>query len=285
MKLGLVQMSMGADVASNLDKAIGFSVDLADRGAELILLPELFGSEYFCKEESAVNFALLAEEPDGATYRRFASLARAKKVSILISIFERRAPGLHHNSVILIDSSGERVALYRKSHIPDDPGFHEKFYFAPGDTGYIVHPVAGMKVGMLICWDQWFPEAARSLALRGAELIVIPTAIGYSQADKAAEGQRQIDAWITAQRAHSISNGLYLAAANRVGLEGSIEFWGSSFVSDPFGSLIGAASRSSEETLLVSIEPELIARTRAAWPFLRDRRIDLASDLEKLFID
>lgn len=294
-RVALVQMRCGPDPDANVEKAAGRVVEAARAGADLVCLPELFRTEYFCQREDHALFEL-AEPIPGPTTERFLAIAREHRVAVVVPVFERRAPGLYHNSAAVIDRNGELVGRYRKMHIPDDPLYYEKFYFAPGDLGFPSFGLGFGRVGALICWDQWYPEAARLIALTGAEVLVYPTAIGWHPEEKAEHGAEQFDAWQTVQRAHAIANGVYVAVPNRVGLEHGdvrgnratgpgIEFWGGSFVADPFGRVIAQASHDREELLYASVDPRQIATTRQFWPFLRDRRVDAYAGLGERFRD
>lgn len=275
--VGLVQMSCDDAPAVNVDRAVAGIHAAAARGAEIVCLQELFSAPYFCQSENVANFDL-AEPIPGPTTTRLAALAAELEVVIVVPLFERRAPGVYHNTVVIIDADGRLLGRYRKTHIPDDPLYHEKFYFTPGDLGYPVFDTRYARIGPLICWDQWFPEAARLNALRGAELLVYPSAIGWHPAERATEGDAQHDAWRTMHRAHAIANGLFVAAVNRVGHEGPPEggltFWGQSFLCDPAGRLLKVASVADDEIIVGVCERDLIERQRQGWPFLRDRRID-----------
>ncbi len=279
LKLALVQMSMGEDPGENFRRAAALADEAAAKGAGLIVLPELFRSRYFCQSEEH-RFFDLAEEIPGASTESLAEVARRRRTVIVASLFERRAPGLYHNTAAVIDADGSLAGIYRKMHIPDDPAFYEKFYFTPGDLGFRPVPTAAGKIGVLVCWDQWYPEAARLMALAGADLLVYPTAIGWHPAEKDDYGAGQRDAWRTIQRAHAIANGLPVAAVNRTGFEPSpaggagIEFWGSSFLAGPFGEVIAEAATDREETLSAEIDTSRSEEVRRHWPFLRDRRID-----------
>jgi N-carbamoylputrescine amidase len=246
-------------------------------------LQELFAGLYFCQSEDHSQFQL-AESIPGPTTDRISEVARKNKVVVVAGIFERRAPGLFHNSVAMIESDGSILGVYRKMHIPDDPNFYEKFYFTPGDLGFKSFATSVGNVGVCICWDQWFPEAARLTALQGAEILVYPTAIGWQAPEKAQYGESQRNAWQTMMRSHAIANGVFLVAPNRVGLESNIEFWGSSFVADPYGNLLKVAGSEQPETLIVDCDLELIETVRTHWPFFRDRRIDAYGDLTKRWI-
>ena len=294
--VGLVQMACSPEPAENLERALGHVREAARLGARVVCLPELFRSQYFCQREDTAFFDL-AEPIPGPTTRALADAARESGVVVVAPVFERRAPGLYHNSVAVLDADGQMTGLYRKMHIPDDPSYYEKFYFAPGDLGFPAFDTAVGRIGTLICWDQWYPEAARLECLRGAILLFYPTAIGWHPHEKQTAGGAQRDAWRTVQRGHAITNGVYVAAVNRVGHEklkepeGSdtespgIEFWGSSFVADPFGVVVAEASTNREEILLAEVDPQRIENVRRNWPFLRDRRVDSYSGLDKRFLD
>ncbi len=280
-RVGLIQMACALDPNENLAKAEWRVREAAGRGAQVICLQELFRSQYFCRQESAELFAL-AEPVPGPTTDALSRLAAELNVVIVAPVFERRGPGLYHNTAAVIDAGGALLGLYRKMHIPDDPLYYEKFYFAPGDLGV---PCFGTRFGRIaveICWDQWYPESARLAALGGASILFYPTAIGWHPAEKK-EHAAQLDAWRTVQRGHAIANGIYVAAVNRVGFEGppqaGIEFWGNSFVADPFGRLLAEASQDRDETLLVECDPQRVEEIRRQWPFLRDRRVDAYSPL------
>lgn len=285
--LGLVQMSTGPDKEANLDKARGSVAEAASRGARIVCLQELFASPYFCQTEDARHFDL-AEPLSGPTLTTMASVAKEQQVTLVVPFFERRASGVYHNSLVVLGPSGERLGHYRKMHIPDDPNYYEKFYFAPGDLGFMSVETPQLKLGPLICWDQWFPEAARLTALRGAQLLTYPTAIGWLPDEKETFGPAQLEAWRTAQRAHAIANGVFVAAVNRVGFEaspsGGIEFWGHSFVCDPFGVMLAEAGE-GEEVVVATLDLERAEKTRQNWPFFRDRRIDAYAGLERRFLD
>jgi N-carbamoylputrescine amidase len=288
-QVALVQMATSADPAANLDKACAQVRQAAAEGAKVVCLPELFRSPYFCQKEDSALFAL-AEPIPGPSTEALGWEARRSGVVVLASIFERRAPGLCHNTTAVIGTDGAILGKYRKMHIPDDPGYFEKFYFAPGDLGFQVFPTEFGNLGILVCWDQWFPEAARLVALRGADIIFYPTAIGWHPAEKGAQGVAQQDAWETVQRGHAIANGVYVAAVNRVGLETpagppGIEFWGSSFFCDPQGVVLAEASAEREEILVDTVDPARIEEVRRNWPFLRDRRIDAYAGLDRRLID
>jgi N-carbamoylputrescine amidase len=281
-RVGLIQMACARDPHENLAKAGWRIREAAGRGAQVICLQELFRSEYFCREENAALFAL-AEPVPGPTTETLGALARELAVVIIAPLFERRAPGLYHNTAAVIDADGALAGRYRKMHIPDDPLYYEKFYFAPGDLGFPCCETRYCRLAVLICWDQWYPEAARAASLGGASVLFYPTAIGWHPAEKQEHGASQLDAWRTIQRAHAIANGVYVAAVNRVGYEGApesgLEFWGSSFAADPFGRVLAEASPDREETLVVECDTRRIEEVRRNWPFLRDRRIDAYAPL------
>ena len=276
-RIGLIQMSCAVDPNENVAKAEWRIREAAGRGAQVICLQELFRSQYFCREENAELFAL-AESIPGPSTAALGKLARELKVVIVGSLFERRAAGLYHNTVAVLGPDGEIAGLYRKMHIPDDPLYYEKFYFTPGDLGFQSFDTEFGRISTLVCWDQWYPEAARLAALHGPAVLFYPTAIGWHPAEKQQYGAAQLDAWRTIQRAHAIANGVYVAAVNRVGFEGppehGIEFWGSSFVADPFGQVIAEASIDQDEILIAECSTARIDEVRRNWPFLRDRRID-----------
>jgi N-carbamoylputrescine amidase len=294
-RAGLVQMSCGPDPDANLDKAADRVRDAAREGAEVICLPELFRAQYFCQREDIALFDL-AEPIPGPSTERLSAVAREEKVVVIASLFERRAAGLYHNSAAILQRDGSLAGLYRKMHIPDDPLYYEKFYFTPGDLGFKAFDTAVGKIGTLVCWDQWYPEGARLTALQGANLLFYPTAIGWHPAEKEQFGQAQYDAWQTIQRAHAIANGVYVAAVNRVGHEHGdvrgnraegpgLDFWGGSFLADPFGRVIAKAAHDMEEILVGEIDLHLLEDTRRNWPFLRDRRIDAYGPIVHRFLD
>ena len=277
--LALVQMSCEQKPDANLKKAIARIGDAAKQGAQIVCLQELFRSQYFCQTEDIQLFKL-AENIPGPSTEALGKVARQKKVVIIASLFEKRAAGVYHNTAVIIDASGKIAGKYRKMHIPDDPLYYEKFYFTPGDLGFQTHNTAYGKVGALVCWDQWFPEAARLTALSGAQFIFYPTAIGWLPDEKPEVNEAQHSAWETIQRAHAIANGVYVVVVNRVGHEGKLTFWGQSFVADPFGRIIAKASAAKEELLIVECDLSKIDETRQNWPFLRDRRIDAYGGLQ-----
>ncbi len=287
--LGLLQHACGADPAANLAKTLALAERAAKRGANIICTQELFRSQYFCQSEDYENFKL-AEAVPGPTTKAFQKLAKRHGVVVVVSLFEKRTAGLYHNTAAIIDADGALLGVYRKMHIPDDPLYYEKFYFTPGDTGFRAWPTKFGKIGVLICWDQWYPEAARLTALQGAEILFYPTAIGWHPKEKKALGARQHGAWETIQRAHGVANGCFVAVTNRIGHEtpaggNGIEFWGQSFVAGTSGEILGKASPDKEEILLVPIDMANVDDTRTHWPFLRDRRIDAYGDLTRRFID
>lgn len=288
VKIGLVQMSCGSNPQDNLYKAIDGVRSAAAQGAQIVCLPELFKFLYFCQTEAHEHFDL-AEEVPGPTTWQLASLARELGTVLIAPLFERRIPGVYYNTAAVIDADGHFLGKYRKMHIPDDPLYYEKFYFTPGDPGFLAWDTRYGRIGVLICWDQWFPEAARITALRGAQILFYPTAIGWHPSEKRDYGESQHSAWQTVQRSHAITNGVYVAAVNRVGHEGArpggIEFWGGSFVCDPAGNLLQKASHEEEQLLVVPCDLELVNKTRTHWPFLRDRRPEAYGDLMKRIMD
>jgi N-carbamoylputrescine amidase len=294
-RVGLVQMSCGPDPDANLEKAAERVREAARLGAEVVCLPELFRAQYFCQREDIALFDL-AEPIPGPSTERLGAVAREEKVVVVASLFERRAPGLYHNTAAILESDGRIVGLYRKMHIPDDPLYYEKFYFTPGDLGFRAFDTSAGRIGTLVCWDQWYPEAARITALRGANVLFYPTAIGWHPHEKGECGTAQYEAWQTIQRAHAIANGVYVAAVNRVGLEHGdvrgnraegpgLEFWGGSFLADSFGRVIAKASHDREEILIGEIDLRQMEETRRNWPFLRDRRIDAYAPIVSRFLD
>jgi N-carbamoylputrescine amidase len=277
-------MSCSAHPEENLTKAIERIRVAAGQGAQIICLQELFRSQYFCQSEDIANFRL-AESIPGPTTHAFQQLAAELGIVIVASLFEQRAEGLFHNTAVVIDADGSLVGKYRKMHIPDDPLYYEKFYFTPGDLGFHTFQTRYAKIGVLVCWDQWFPEGARLTALSGAQVLFYPTAIGWHLTEVSEERQAQYQAWETIQRGHAIANGVYVAAVNRVGQEGDLQFWGASFVSDPFGRVVARSGHDSEETLVVSCDLTRLDTVRQNWPFLRDRRIDAYSNLTRRYLD
>jgi N-carbamoylputrescine amidase len=293
--VGLVQMRMAPDPEANLASAVRQVREAARLGANVVCLPELFRAQYFCQREDIRLFDL-AEPIPGPSTSRLGEVAREARVVVIASLFERRAPGLYHNTAVTLNVDGSIASVYRKMHIPDDPLYYEKFYFAPGDLGFKAVDTAFGRVGTLVCWDQWYPEGARLTALQGAEVLFYPTAIGWHPAEKDEFGAAQYDAWQTVQRAHAISNGVYVAAVNRVGHEQGdilgnraagpgLEFWGGSFLADPFGRVIAKASHDAEEIVLGEADMALLEDTRRNWPFLRDRRIDAYAPITQRFLD
>jgi N-carbamoylputrescine amidase len=289
MKIGLIQMACSADSEENLEQAVGKVEEAVKGGAQIIVLPELFRSHYFCQQEDAAIFDL-AESIPGLSTEVLSRVAKTHGVTILVSVFERRTAGVYHNSLAILDERGEIAGLYRKMHVPDDPSYYEKFYFTPGDRGFQAVKTPHATVGPLICWDQWYPEASRITTLQGAEILFYPTAIGWHPKEKSEEGQAQREAWMTIQRSHAIANGVFVVAVNRVGHEApaggdGLEFWGSSFVCDPFGVVLAQASADQEETLVVDVDLKRIEEVRRNWPFLRDRRIDAYGGITKRLLD
>jgi N-carbamoylputrescine amidase len=289
--LGLLQHACSAHPAENRKKTLALAEKAAKQGAQIICTQELFCSQYFCQSENHEHFKL-AESIPGPSTAAFQKLAKKHKVVIVASLFEKRASGLYHNTAVIIDADGSLLGIYRKMHIPDDPLFYEKFYFTPGDTGFRAWDTTYGKIGVLVCWDQWYPEAARLTAMQGAEILFYPTAIGWHPSEKAEYGANQHGAWETIQRSHAVANGCYVASVNRIGHEtiagvggDGLEFWGQSFVAGTSGQILAKASVNKEEILLVPIELGKVDVTRTHWPFLRDRRIDAYGDLTKRFMD
>jgi N-carbamoylputrescine amidase len=287
--IGLLQHACSADPAANLRKALALAEKAARRGAKIICTQELFRSQYFCQEEDHGNFKL-AERIPGPSTQAFQKFAKKWKVVVVASLFEKRASGLYHNSAAVIDADGSLLGVYRKMHIPDDPLYYEKFYFAPGDTGFRSWKTRFGRIAVLICWDQWYPEAARLAALQGAEILLYPTAIGWHPKERKKFGAQQHDAWELIQRSHAVANGCFVAVCNRIGLErpaggDGIEFWGQSFVAGTSGEILAKASEAKEEILLAPVDLAEVDATRTHWPFLRDRRIDAYGDLTKRFRD
>jgi N-carbamoylputrescine amidase len=294
-RIGLVQMSCSPDPDANLDKAADRVREAAREGANVVCLPELFRAQYFCQREDIALFDL-AEPIPGPSTERLSAIAREEKVVVIASLFERRAAGLYHNTAAILQQDGTLAGLYRKMHIPDDPLYYEKFYFTPGDLGFKAFDTAVGKIGTLVCWDQWYPEGARITALQGANVLFYPTAIGWHPAEKDEFGTAQYEAWQTIQRAHAIANGVYVGSVNRVGheqgdvrgnrVEGpGLEFWGGSFIADPFGRIIAKASHDKEEILIGEVDVRAMEDVRRNWPFLRDRRIDAYSPIVHRFLD
>jgi N-carbamoylputrescine amidase len=288
-RVALVQMRCGSDPDGNLEHAISWIRKAAAQGANIVCLPELFRSQYFCQVEDHANFAL-AEEVPGPTTDSLGKIARENKVVIVASLFEKRAAGVYHNTAAILDADGKFLGKYRKMHIPDDPAFYEKFYFTPGDLGFKAWPTTQGNIGVCVCWDQWYPEAARITALKGAQLLFYPTAIGWHPAEKEQYGAAQHSSWETIQRSHAIANGCYVAAVNRVGHEApaggpGIEFWGQSFLCDPSGVILAKGSVDKEEIVMAEVTWNRIDEYRTHWPFLRDRRIDAYTGIEQRLLD
>jgi N-carbamoylputrescine amidase len=294
-RIGLVQLRCTPDPDENLARAVGRVHEAAKLGAQVVCLPELFLTQYFCQREDASLFDL-AEPIPGPTTEKLSQAARQAGVSVIASIFEKRAPGIYHNTAAMIDADGKLLGIYRKMHIPDDPLYYEKYYFTPGDLGFKAFDTKFGRVGTLVCWDQWYPEGARLTALQGAHVLFYPTAIGWHPAEKEQYGEVQHDAWRTIQRAHAIANGVYVAVVNRVGHEtgdirgkaasgAGLEFWGGSFISDPFGKVLAEASHDKEEILVGEIDLHALEDIRRNWPFLRDRRIDSYGPIAQRFLD
>ena len=305
-RVALIQMSCEASTEKNLAKAVARVREAAENGARLVCLPELFRAQYFCQREDHALFGI-AESIPGPSTAALSKVVREHKLVLIASLFERRAPGLYHNTAAILDYAGgaspdNMVGVYRKMHIPDDPLYYEKFYFTPGDLGFQAQKTSAGPIGTLVCWDQWYPEGARVTALKGAETLFFPTAIGWHPSEKAEFGERQYDAWQTIQRAHAIANGVWVCAVNRVGNEqgdvqlpdgtllngpesAGLEFWGGSFIADPFGRIIAKASHDKEEILYAELDPKEVEVTRQHWPFLRDRRIDAYGGITSRFLD
>lgn len=281
--IGLVQMICSKDPKQNLHMATGCIHEAASKGAQIICLPELFLSNYFCQTENPKHFSL-AEPIPGPTSNTLAKLAKELEIVLIVPLFEKRTEGIYHNSAVIIDADGTIAGTYRKMHIPDDPCFYEKYYFTPGDSGFQSFSTRFGKVGVLICWDQWFPEAARLTALTGAQFLFYPTAIGFQEGDRD-ESSQQISAWETIQKSHAISNGVFLASVNRCGMEEDLTFWGRSFICNPFGQVLQQAEGSEPQIIIASCDLPEIESTRQSWPFLRDRRVDAYEHLNKIFLD
>ena len=291
MKIGIIQQSNGENIHDNIEKLKANIRASASKGAELVILQELHNSLYFCQTEAPANFDL-AENIPGASTEEFGRLAKELGIVLVLSLFEKRAPGLYHNTAVVLEKDGTIAGKYRKMHIPDDPAYYEKFYFTPGDLGFEPIQTSVGKLGVLICWDQWYPEAARLMALAGAELLIYPTAIGWEDSDTEEEKTRQLNAWLISQRAHAVANGLNMISVNRTGHESDpsgitngIRFWGNSFVAGPQGEILAQASADKEENIIVEISKERTETVRRMWPFLRDRRIECFDDLSKRFRD
>src|SRR5476649_331513 len=289
-RVALVQMSCGPEPEANLAKAIARIREAAEQGAQIICLPELFRSQYFCQSEDHANFSLAEEIPNGPSTEAFCELAKSRGVVIIASLFEKRTAGVYHNTAAIIDADGTYLGKYRKMHIPDDPLFYEKFYFTPGDLGFRAWDTKFGKIGVLICWDQWFPEAARLTAMAGAQILFYPTAIGWHPSEREKYGEAHHSSWETIQRAHAVANGCYVAVTNRVGLEqpiggDGIKFWGQSFIANTSGQIIAKAGLEEEQILVNESDLNTVDVTRTHWPFLRDRRIDAYGDLTKRLVD
>jgi N-carbamoylputrescine amidase len=280
VRTALLQMSCSEDVGNNLERSIAQIREAASGGAQVICLQEVFNTQYPCQTEDHANFEL-AEPIPGPTTSAMQAIAREHQVVIVVPLFEKRTHGLYHNSAVVVDADGSIAGLYRKMHIPDDPLYYEKFYFAPGDLGFLAFQTRYAKVGVCICWDQWYPEAARLTAMQGAELLFYPTAIGWIPGERDIYGASQYSAWQTMMRSHAIANGLFVGAPNRTGLEGSIEFWGGSFLADPYGNVVQQAAHDGDAILHVSCDLSLINTARTHWPFFRDRRIDAFGALQQ----
>ncbi|SDU10258.1 N-carbamoylputrescine amidase [Verrucomicrobium sp. GAS474] len=292
VKLGLVQTHASSDPADNLARQLALIEKAADAGAQIVCTQELFRSQYFCQSEDHAHFGFGEEIPGGPSTQALLALAKKRGIVLIGSLFERRAAGLYHNTAVIIDADGSLLGIYRKMHIPDDPLFYEKFYFTPGDTGFRAWQTRFGKIGVLVCWDQWYPEGARLTALQGAQILFYPTAIGWHPSEKAEHGANQHGAWETIQRSHAVANGCYVASVNRVGHEvidsvggAGIEFWGQSFVAGTSGQILAKASVDKEEILVTEIDLAKVDETRTHWPFFRDRRIDAYGDLTRRFID
>lgn len=289
-KIAVIQLNLNDVAENNLKKCLSWVRDAASQGAEVISLPELYSSHYFCQSEDVDNFAL-AEPLYSTSFIAFSALAKELGVVIIVPFFEKRMAGIYHNSAYIINTDGTEAGLYRKMHIPDDPHFYEKFYFTPGDLGFKAFPTEKGKIGTLICWDQWYPEAARLTALQGADVLFYPTAIGWHPLEKEQYGENQHGAWMNVMKGHAIANGVYVAAANRIGLEqyiegtAGIQFWGSSFIAGPQGEILAQASHDKEEILIAEVDLDLQENVRQNWPFFRDRRIDAFGDITKRAID
>ena len=281
-KIGLIQLRITNNIEKNIKNSIIKIKQAAKKGAKIICVPELFLSNYFCQSEKHSNFKLAQKIPSPTT-KIFCELSKELKIVLVISLFEKKIPGIYFNSSIIIDEKGKIISKYRKMHIPDDPGYYEKFYFKPGDLGFKNTKTKHGNIGSLICWDQWFPEAARLTVLKGAEILIYPTAIGWHPSEKNKYGESQLNSWLTIQRSHAIANGVFVAAVNRVGIEKSgsrkIEFWGNSFVIDPSGNIIGKLKSKKEDILICNIDFKKVENARQHWPFLRDRRIDAYKDI------
>ncbi len=289
-RVSVIQLNLNNTPENNLRKCLSKVREAAEMGAEVISLPELYGSHYFCQSEDVDNFNL-AEPLYSTSFKAFSALARELGVVIIVPFFEKRMSGIYHNSAYIIDTDGSEAGLYRKMHIPDDPHFYEKFYFTPGDLGFKAIPTQKGRVGTLICWDQWYPEAARITALKGAEILIYPTAIGWAPHEVEEFGEKQLGAWMNVMKGHAVANGIYVAAANRIGLEkyvpgtNGIIFWGGSFIAGPQGEILAQASNDREEILIAEVDLDLLENVRQNWPFFRDRRIDTYGEITQRAID
>lgn len=289
-KIAVIQLNLNDVAENNLKKCLHWVRKAADKGAEVISLPELYSSHYFCQSEDVENFAI-AEPLYSTSFTAFSALAKELGVVIIVPFFEKRMAGIYHNSAYIIDTDGTEAGLYRKMHIPDDPHFYEKFYFTPGDLGFVNSKTKKGNIGTLICWDQWYPEAARLTALKGSEVLFYPTAIGWHPQEKEQYGKNQYNAWMNVMKGHAVANGIYVAAANRIGLEkylpdtAGIEFWGASFIAGPQGEILAQASHDKEEILIAEVDLDLQENVRQNWPFFRDRRIDAFGEITKRAID
>lgn len=284
LKIALIQMRSGDDPDANLENAVNHILAAAIKGAQIVCLQELFRSRYFCQNEDHQNFQL-SETIPGPTTELLGTVARQKEIVIVASLFEKRSAGIYHNAAVVIDADGSIAGKYRKMHIPDDPLYYEKFYFTPGDLGFPSFETRYARIAVLVCWDQWFPEAARMAALSGAQILFYPTAIGWIPNEPRKVAQSQRDAWELIQRSHAVANGVYVASVNRVGREGKLKFWGNSFVAGPFGEILARAGGERDERLIVTCDLAKVEETRQSWPFLRDRRIDAYGPLQNRFLD
>lgn len=285
VKVGIIQMSCFEEKSQNLEKAAASVREVAGAGAQIVCLQELFASRYFCDDEDYDNFKLAEPIPEGESSILLQALAGELGIVIIASLFEKRAEGVYHNSTAVFDADGAYMGIYRKQHIPDDPGYYEKFYFTPGDGGYKVFDTRFARIGVLICWDQWYPEAARITSLMGAQILFYPTAIGWHESQDEATNKEQYEAWFTAQRAHAIANGVHVVSVNRVGKEGPMQFWGGSFIANPFGKILYQASHHQEEVHVGELQLDESGFYRTHWPFLRDRRIDTYEPITKRLLD
>ena len=284
VKIGMIQIACESNIQANMDNAVKFIMEAISKGAQIICLPEMYRTLYFCQTQDYQEFKT-AETIPGPSTDIFSKIAKENSVVIIAPLFEKRADGLYHNTIAVIDADGSLAGIYRKMHIPHDPGFEEKFYFTPGDLGFKVFKTRFGTIGTLICWDQWYPEAARITAMMGAQILFYPTAIGWDSKEDSSIKPGQLDAWKIIQRSHSIANGCFVCAVNRIGTEGDLHFWGNSFVSNPIGEVIHSTTHENQEAVVVEVNLDAIDDTRTHWPFLRDRRIDFYGDLTRRFID